>query len=533
MAVTAREKPSPYRYRQPHPFLERSLVKIAQDKLLAVIAGGRLSGRQQRQAIAFLVLAFLCITALRWCSQPPIGSDSDEHLLVARTFLRTGHFSVGDVHATKYPPLLSSLAILFQLLPLNVPLSLVIFNCLTVLASSLALFALIQRNNRIGLLSVLPVLYLMSNTVLWGAAAEIIAHALFAFLVTVALLLAVTVEEWTLRRTLGAMLVAFASAMSRTAGLVVILPLAAAIISEQRRRGEPFPYGKLALLAFPPIAALVLFMVYEARFGPHTTGYLETFFLKDPFDASKGALTFLGFLTRLAGGPVGRLRDIRDLTVFPSCAGLFSFLLPFALFIFALLGRDRKTVVVLCSFVVPYLLVASVWPYQGTRFVLPLLPVAALGIEGALSASLHSRNRIVGAVFALLLISHLGVNLASLRKEARDQCLAREFLNTRFAQLTEWCSANIPEGDAIASFDYREVMLKLDRPVLPLGYSSDANVHIAQLERGNVKWLVLCWHVFPPRGTYAKGVVDALGPRASLRWKNDSCEVYRLDLPPW
>jgi len=491
--------------------------------------GNELPRSQRRLAIAFLIVVFLCIAAMRWTDQPPIGTDNDEHLIVARTFARTGHFSVADVHATKYPPLISSIAVLFQSLGLNVPVSMVVMNYLAVLASSLALYCFVLRSNGIGMFSLLPAVYLMTNTVLWSSASEIIADALCFLLVTVVLLLALIAEEWTLRTTLLATLLAFLATMARSIGIVAVFPLAASVISSDLRRGRSFPYKRLALLGLLPLASLALFMIYQARFGPHPTGYVETFLLDDPYDASKGSLTLSGFLGRTIRGCVGSVRDLRDLTVFPAWAGLFSFALPLVLFIFAL-GRDRKRIFVLCSFVLPYLAVVCLWPYKMPRFVLPLLPIAALGVAGAVASGLRSRARVVGPIAVLLVIGHIAVNSANLRREAGEVEQARAFLNSRFGQAAEWCKAHIPESEKIASFDYRELMLRLDRPVVPLRYSSDAKMHIAQLEREGVKWLVLCWHIYPLRGSYAKSIVDALGARARLEYGNDSCEVYRI--PP-
>jgi hypothetical protein len=490
-----------------------------------------------------VVLLFICIAALRWSGELPIGSDCDEHLIVAQTFITTGHFSVADIHATKYPPLTSSLAILFQYLGLNVPLSMVVLNCLAVVASALILCALALRsNNGIGILAVLPAAYLMSNTVLWTSASEIMADATFFLLVTAAVLLALRVEEWTLRRTVVATLVAFLAAMSRSVGIVVIFPLAASIISDYRRRERPFPYAQIALLSFVPFAGLALYMAYQARFGPHPTGYVETFLLKDPLDASKGSLTLLSFLGRAIRGSVDSLRDLRDLTVYPSSPGVFalaaavypslagvlSIAATVALFIFAW-GRDRKRALVLCSFIVPYMIVVCLWPFKGARFFLPMLVITALGVAGALAASMRSRRRVLVYALVLLVLSHIAINTVNLRRQGREQTQARAFMHSRVGELVEWCEDNIPEAEAIASPDYREVMLRLGRPVMPLSYSSDAQMHIAQLERDDVKWLVFSWHIYPLRGTYAKTVVDALGDRASLEYKNDSFEAYRID----
>jgi len=553
-------------------------VRTAARKATAA-SGGQLPARQYRLAITFLVLVFLSLAAIRWTNLPSIGTDCDEHLIVARTFLRTGHFSVADVHATKYPPLLSSIAILFQLLGLNVPLAIVALNYLLILASSLLLYRFLvgaeaqlplpasdggpgcgsfaPAKSKIGLLSLLPVVYLMTNTVLWDSASEILADTLLFFLATVALLLALRVERWTLRMTLLASLVAFLAAMSRSIGLVVVVPLAASIIWDRRQKGERFPYGRLALLSFPAAGALLLFMGYESRFGPHPTGYIETFLLNDPFDASKGTLTLSSFLARTLRGCFDSLRDVRDLTVYASSAGAFSYGLPLVLLIFAV-GRDKRRILLICSFVAAYMAVACLWPYKGARFVLPLLGIAALGINGALawagaklpqpdppalarsgssparggqaSAGLQSRNRLAGSIVLLLLVLHIAISTVNLHREAVEKKAARAFLLAGFGAMTDWCREHIPESDTIASFDYRELILRLDRPVVPLGYSSDTRMQIAKLECEHVKWLVVCLYIYPLRATYAKGIVEALGDRATQQYSNDSCEVYRLDL---
>jgi len=185
---------------------------------------------------------------------------------------------------------------------------------------------------------------------------------------------------------------------------------------------------------------------------------------------------------------------------------------------------------VLCSFIVPYMVVVCLWPFKGARFVLPLLVITTLGLAGALAASLRSRHRVLVYVLALLVLSHIVINTVNLRRQAREQTQARAFMHSRVGELVEWCRANVPEDERIASPDYREVMLRLDRPVMPLSYSSDTRMHIAELERGDVKWLVFSWHIYPLRGTYAKGVVDALGDRASLEYENDSFEAYRINV---
>ncbi|MFB3882909.1 MAG: hypothetical protein ACE149_16715 [Armatimonadota bacterium] len=508
--------------------------------------GGELPAQQRRLAVAIIILVFLAVTAMWWTRLPPIGTDCDEHLIVARTFLRTGHFSVADVHGTKYPPLLSSIAILFQVLGLNVPLALVALNYLLILATALVLWRFLVKDGRIGLLSLLPVIYLLTNTVLWDSAKEIIADTILFFLTAVALLFALRVERWSVRATLLASLIAFLATMSRSIGLVVIVPLACSMIWDRRTRGQTPPYGGLALLAVPAVAALLLFMHYESRFGSHTTGYLETFLLNDPFDASKGRLTFASFLTRTLRGCLDSFRDLRDLTVYPSCAGAFSYALPLVLLGFACLPRpasasasaagarfglrdsDKRRILLLCSFALAYLAVSCLWPYKGARFVLPLLLLGAIGVNGALAWGM--RRRAVAMVVVLLVIGHIAISAVNLHRDAVEKKAARAFLLAGFDAMTEWCRANIPQRDPIASFDYRELILRLDRPVIPLAYDSDTAVQIASLEREHARWLVVCFYIYPLRATYAHSIVAALGDRASKRFSNENCEVYELNL---
>jgi hypothetical protein len=496
-----------------------------------MIADSGLPGRKLHLTIAFLVLVFVGLAILRWPVHPPVGTDCDEHLIVARTFVRTGHFSVADVHSTKYPPLLSSLAILLGFTGLDVQMSLLAVNYLLVLAAALLMYSLLLRQVKIGALAVLPILYLMSNPILWVSASTIIADSFLFLFVTGALVLALTTEEWTPRRTLFAAVLALLATMSRSIGLVAIVPLAAAMVSDHRRRGDPFPSGKLALLVGLPLCTLLLHMAYQARFGPHVTGYLETFRLLDPFDASKGVMTVPTFLGRTLRGCFDSIRDLRNLMVFPTCAGLVSYGVALALLIVAL-GKDKKRIVVVSSFVLAYMAISCLWPYKGARFVLPLLTVATLGVGRGLELSLHSRNRLVGGVFLLLLLAHLAANGVTLRTEAGVERQSRSFMNVQIGLMIDWCKANIPDDETIASFDYRVLIFRLDRPVVPLGYDSRPAVHITEMREHDVEWLVVCRHIFPPRATYADSILQVLGERATMTYRNETAEVYRVDLRP-
>jgi hypothetical protein len=93
-------------------------------------------------AISIIIALYALAACLRWTGQLPYGSDSDEHLLVARTWIQTGHFAVGDLHGTKYPPLISSLLILFTQLHAEPGWSIIILNYALILASALLLYAL-------------------------------------------------------------------------------------------------------------------------------------------------------------------------------------------------------------------------------------------------------------------------------------------------------------------------------------------------------------------------------------------------------
>jgi hypothetical protein len=479
-----------------------------------------------------LVLAFLLFTLLRWPGQLPYGSDTDEHLLVARTMLETGHFTVRDIHGTKYPPVISGLIIIFYLVGLDSGFFMVLANCCFLLSVSLLWSWYIRKQYNNNWLGGIVALYIMSNVILWDSVHLIIADTLFVFFVTIVLLISLQFEQWKWQHVLFALVVVIVASMVRSVGVVLSVPIIISIWESKNWKLNRFSIISATLIGCSPFVALMLYMLYQKQFGTHPTGYLETFLLLDPYDSSKGVVTWYGFFGRTYNHAISTAIDIgrtivSDLPAISSTIQLLYFIFA-VIIIIASCIRSRRQMSIILSFVFAYSAILSLWPYSGARFALPFIPVAALGLAEICS---YISTRLPGAarVSLILFVGYLGMNMTSMAKSAQYQKSNRAEVHKEFEDLTNWCIKHIPADEVIASFDYREHSLRLNRSVLPLYYSSDLHAHISYLTQNRASWLIISNAIYYLRGVYGYSLVHYLGDKAQLTFKNKLFEVYRLN----
>jgi hypothetical protein len=248
-------------------------------------------------------------------------------------------------------------------------------------------------------------------------------------------------------------------------------------------------------------------------------------FLDDPYDLSKGSLGPKAFILRSARGAALSLRDLGLAICTPSISGLTSVGVAFLLLL-APCRLGLREGPLTAAYVIPCLGLLVLWPYKGSRFAIPILPVAAWGIA-VVAQHLRGRQSVTAAC-ALLFLSHLANATWTLRNKAIDERAARLAMHANFADLAHWIDANVPASDELASFDYRELMLRLNRQVVPLWYSTDHHAHITDLHEQGVTWLITSGAIVDLRGSYAEAVLQALGSEAQRKYSNDAFEVYAL-----
>lgn len=461
-----------------------------------------------------VVLAVGVVSAVlgvaRWTGQAPFGSDNDEYQLVARQLVELSGPVVAGVEGTKYP--LGYPAVLAVLDGVGLPVvdGALVFNVLLV-AVGVALTALAARHLG-AVAAVVAAGVVLVDRPLWDATQSTMPDV--AFLVVVAGALAAN------RRPAALTLLAVAAASLRSVGVLVGLAATASLLwqlSPASRRSAAKERGWALAPAAAALAVTAAMAAIAERHPEHTTGYSRTFWLEDPYDAASGDASVLDV--------VGRIGSRMDLVLDDATRALWGDLVhgpPGWLLTAALVAVGVASVrnrVFAGAFVVLDLLLLAVWPYSSVRFGLPLVPIAAVGV-GAVAARL--RVPVVAAAAGVAAV--IAVAVPAFRDEAdRQGDLYAELHDTR-ADVATWLEGN--GASTPVSADYRELALELDRPVLPITYTSDTDVLLTEATTGT--HLVVLRGLYGQRDELYARLLTAFPERFELVHANDRWDVYRV-----
>jgi hypothetical protein len=315
----------------------------------------------------------------------------------------------------------------------------------------------------------------------------------------------------------------------KSVGLLVALAASLALLAAPRAARR---------LAWAPAAGSLALTAGMAALGAphpeHTTGYARTFMLVDPTDATAGRSSLLGLLERIPDRAHLVLRDVEMALVGQQVPRPWSWLLVGALLaagIWALRSNAPRRTYVL-AFVAVWLPAMAVWPYSSVRFQLPLLPIAAVGVAWLGAAVVRRAAPIGTALIALAVVAFL---VSSGRQLERDAAAEEAWLGavaTDTEAMAAWGVGAIPEDDVIASFAYREVAHRLDRPVVALGYTSDFAQHMAEADAAGARWLVVMPSLYGARGRLEAGLLAAFPERLRLAHDTATVDTYVLVPPP-
>lgn len=461
----------------------------------------------------------------RWSGTFPFGSDADEYRLVAEELRESGRPLVAGVEATKYPvgyPLVLAaldvvgLPVTRAALALN--LGLLVALAATVLQLGRALG---QRAA-----AVPATLFAVGGAGLWGSVYVTMPDLALVVIASVVLWwtgrLRTRRDVWVL---VGLVVVA---TLLKSVGLLVALAASVAVLV-----AAP-PLRRLAWA--PAAASLVTTAVMALLSAPHpehTTGYARTFRLEDPYDAAEGESSVLGLVQRLPGRAHLVLRDLESAVVGPQVERPWAWLLVVLLLgagVWATWHVATRRAYVL-AFLVVWLPAMAVWPYSSVRFQLPLLAIAAMGV-GRLARSALGAHRQVGALIVVAAVSlFLWSSAGQVRRSAESEETRIGAIADDTAEAVAWSEANIPEGEVIASFAYREIAFRLDRPVVPLGYTSDLDVLLEEADAAGARWLIVMPALYGRRGALEKAFVDAFPERLRLAHETPTVQTYEV-LPP-
>ncbi len=91
-----------------------------------------------------------------------------------------------------------------------------------------------------------------------------------------------------------------------------------------------------------------------------------------------------------------------------------------------------------------------------------------------------------------------------------------------------WARTAIPESDVVASFAYREVAYRLDRPVVPLGYTGDMERLWGEASAAGARWLVVMPSLYGARGALEDRFVATFADRLRLVHDTATVDTYAV-----
>ena len=283
----------------------------------------------------------------------------------------------------------------------------------------------------------------------------------------------------------------------------------------------------------------------------HTTGYLATFPLVDPDDASQGRLGPAGLASRAISDTPEALRDLGRAIAWIDAGTAAAATVAVVGLLVGIVGalrlrRSGPLGPFVAGAVLAYAAAMAAWPYNSSRFGLPLVPVAALGaawivrevgtisarpatsdspLEGASDSARPSSHRAEVAVslafLAVLVLSSWSA--VADRAASASETLPRQ--HEALDVLAVWADAELADAEVV-SFDYREVSRRLDRDVQPIGYTSDPEALLAQI--GDADYLVVL-DFYAKRNAQARALLDAYPERFTEVMSDEAVTVYRVD----
>lgn len=465
---------------------------------------------------AALLLVALAYARARWPGWLPVGSDNDEYQLVAEALARFEAPVVAGVEGTKYPLGYPAVLSLFVWLGLPIGPSALVLNLVAVTVTVALLVAVVGRaappwsaSPGAGLAAGALV---TTSVSVWNDAFSIMPE-----LVTLAVLagvLAVVAGGLQGRRLIVLSALGVAAVLLKTlAAMVVVggsLLLAAWVWLRRRqgadtaaltggRDGSPWP---LLWPAGASVVTVLAGMVVMRPFPDHTTGYVGTFLLRDPFDASVGSLGPLGLVRRTLADIPATLADLGRAMAWidagTTAAGVVAVVgLTLGVVAAFRLRPGGPLGVFVLGAVLAYVAGLSAWPYHSSRFGIPLVPVAALGVGWAVREVARllappgraTVERVVAvalgvAVLAALVVTSWSAVVA--RGEEAEARLAMQ--HAALDTIAAWADAELGDDEVVVSFDYREVARRIDRTVQPFAYTADVAALSSML--GDADWVV-------------------------------------------
>ena len=508
-------------------------------------------------AAALLAIGVVYARA-RWPGYLPIGSDNDEYQLAGRALAAFEAPLIAGTEGTKYP--LGYPALLAALEWLGLPVA------PTALALNLVAVAV-----TVGLLSHLAGRATSTSPASPGAAlatGAVIATSVsvwndvysvmpeMALLVTVAAMLTTLQQPLVGRPLVTFVVLAVIAVLFKTLAILLLIGGCGLVWLFAHRRGglvndgpeppaDPMIRTRALLPAGAALVTALAGLVAGRSLPEHTTGYVATFALEDPFDASLGSLGPLGLLRRSVADVPATFTDLgRAIALIDAGTTVAVLVAILGLTVGVVAAHRLRPGAPLGIFTagaaLAYALGMTTWPFHSSRFGIPLVPIAALGAgwlvrlatdhlatprQGAGADVDGVRQRWAslaagGVVAALLIATSFGAVVD--RGEAGADRLATQ--HAAMERLESFVAQELND-ERLVSFDYREVAHRLDRPVEPLSYTTDTSALLDQVGDAEVVVMV---DINARRNRQLRMLLEAYPDRFVPLFEEPDVAVYRI-----
>ena len=473
--------------------------------------------------LAVGALLFGVFAAARWTGVIPFGSDNDEYPLVARALLDSGTPVIAGVEATKYPLGYPLVLALFEALRLPA-LTGIVLNFVLVAATAFVMVKALERTHtRFARFAAAS--FVLVSTGLWGAATSFMPDVMITFLS--ALLLAAVVRMRSVNDVVVVSVIAFVATSMKSVGVLLAGAASTAVLLGERVRRRWF--------LLPGVAGLLALVVHALIVRPYpeaTTGYGRVFWLVNPYDAVEGRATTGQVLERLWTRWDVVLGDWGKAVMGPHVARDLAIALTVALLAAGVWGLGRRWAYG-AGLVAIYGAGLALWPFSSTRFGLPMLPLAAVGVAhlAGLAARMPHRVARPAAVAGLCaaLAVHGVIGFGEVAEGADSEALTYTAFHEHTVEAAHWASHNIGNDAVVASPAYRELTERMgDRPILPVSYTTDPDTLWAETGGAGAEWFVNLTRLYPRRARVGRTLVRAFPERFEKVFENTDVAIYRI-----
>lgn len=239
------------------------------------------------------------------------------------------------------------------------------------------------------------------------------------------------------------------------------------------------------------IAVLITISIIQGRINPEDKFYhLKYLFYKNPFNPEAGYVSPQDMIARMIKNIKFYIINIGKICIqFPHKSVLLSLLTLFIILNGVLKFHSSTRIFYISSFII-YFFYFLIWPWQDTRFLLPLLPFLIVMLFKGLNPVLEKLNpewkRVT--LTGILLLSFYGGSNKLVRKLTIENIYPPEL--REFIEMGEWLGKEIKDNAVILSSNPSLIYLLSLKKGVFLIYTTDTEKINAYLKKNRVNYIL-------------------------------------------